>query len=352
MAVAAVRHYRRALRRERLFRDRLNPLENLSEVELITKYRFPGWAIQRITDIIEENVAHPSSKSGALPALLQVCVSLRYLASGSFQDSIGEHIGVHQTTVSRSFHRVINALVDAGPQFIRKPNQEEAQIQKRLFRDIAGIPDVFAAIDCTHIKVKAPVELQHEYINRKNTFSINTQAACDADLMFIDCFAQFPGSVHDARILRESGLYRAMERHPRAIQGIILGDSGYPIREWLITPFMNPQEQAEENFNTAHVLTRNIIERCFGILKKRFYSMQIGLRLYPDTACRAIYACFVLHNIAMALKVPLMDGLDHENAPEMPAIRYNQYGLGNASERAKTEAGKAIRHQIAHTFFE
>ena len=32
------------------------------------------------------------------------------------------------------------------------------------------------------------------------------QAVCDADLMVIDCLARFPGSVHDSRILRESGM--------------------------------------------------------------------------------------------------------------------------------------------------
>ncbi|GFR75183.1 nuclease HARBI1 [Elysia marginata] len=143
-----------------------------------------------------------------------------------------------------------------------------------------------------------------------------------------------------------------MERHPRAIQGIILGDSGYPIREWLITPFHAPQNAEEENFNNAHIATRNIIERCFGVLKRRFYSLNIGFRLEPDTSCKAIYACLVLHNIAIAMKVPLLEDVD-QGMPEddMPAIRYVANGLENAPERARTEAGKAVRRQIANTFF-
>lgn len=51
---------------------------------------------------------------------------------------------------------------------------------------------------------------------------------------------------------------------------INLGDSGYPLRQWLITPITNPNNEAEEYFNTAQMACRSIIERCNGVLKQRF----------------------------------------------------------------------------------
>lgn len=50
----------RALRRERVFRDRGNPIDNFTDIELIARYRFP---------IIKDIVQHPTSRSHAIPAL-------------------------------------------------------------------------------------------------------------------------------------------------------------------------------------------------------------------------------------------------------------------------------------------
>ena len=96
--MAAVIHARRALNRERIFKDRLNPLEMLDEHEILIKYLFPSWAIRQIRDLLAADIAHNSGRPGAVPPIIQACLTLRYLASGSFQDSVGEHFGLHQTT--------------------------------------------------------------------------------------------------------------------------------------------------------------------------------------------------------------------------------------------------------------
>ena len=72
-----------------------------------------------------------------------------------------------------------------------------------------------------------------------------------------------------------------MEQRLKAINGILLGDSGYPIRDWLLTPFNAPEGEEEDNFNNCHVLTRNVIERCFGVIKKRFYALHNRLKTGP-----------------------------------------------------------------------
>lgn len=56
----------------------------------------------------------------------------------------------------------------------------------------------------------------------------------------------------------------------KQIDGWLLGDSGYPLKPWLLTPFLNPSSNGEEKYNRCHKSTRNVIERAFGLLKSRF----------------------------------------------------------------------------------
>ena len=52
---------------------------------------------------------------------------------------------------------------------------------------------------------------------------------------------------------------------------MILGDGGYACRTFLMTPFINPTERHKQRYNRSHATTRCVIERAFGILKRRFH---------------------------------------------------------------------------------
>ena len=103
-----------------------------------------------------------------------------------------------------------------------------------------------------------------------------------------NCVVRWPGSVHDARILRESRFYRNLQQNPP--DGIILGDSAYPLLPWLMTPFSMPNNAAEEGFNCAHGRTRSTIDCLNGVLKRCFACLN-HLRVDPDRACNIILAC-------------------------------------------------------------
>ena len=81
--------------------------------------------------------------------------------------------------------------------------------------------------------------------------------------------------------------------------GLILGDSGYPLTRYLMTPYLTPQTPAEERFNASLCRTRVLIEQTFGILKRKFQALQIGLRTSPEQAVVYITASCILHNIAI-----------------------------------------------------
>ena len=81
--------------------------------------------------------------------------------------------------------------------------------------------------------------------------------------------------------------------------GHLLGDSGYPCRKYLLTPYADADTPSKVRFNTAFGRTRVRIEQTFGILKWRFSCLQRSLHVSPEKPCLIILACAILHNIAI-----------------------------------------------------
>ena len=93
-------------------------------------------------------------------------------------------------------------------------------------------------------------------LTRFSTF----QAICNADMEFIDIVTKFQGSAHDSYVLRQSNIYQRFESGEFG-DSILLGDSGYAQKTWLMTPFEEPHVGPEMGYNTSHKSTRNAVER-------------------------------------------------------------------------------------------
>lgn len=112
-----------------------------------------------------------------------------------------------------------------------------------------GFQKIVDAIDGTHVQIIAPKDNENEFVNRHHYHSLNVQVVFDAQYKLIDIIAKWPGSTHDARILSESGLRVLFEKGHIPIHTHLLGDSGYPSRRWLLTPFRMPQPGPQTNYN-------------------------------------------------------------------------------------------------------
>ena len=62
-----------------------------------------------------------------------------------------------------------------------------------------------------------------------------------------------------------------MEENGGWANGVLLWDSGYPCRPFLMTPYQNPVLDHQKKYNKCHCSTRSVIERTFGRLKRRFH---------------------------------------------------------------------------------
>ncbi|KAL1489866.1 hypothetical protein ABEB36_013795 [Hypothenemus hampei] len=125
------------------------------------------------------------------------------------------------------------------------PSTEEEQITNaRNFYNIAGFPCCIGASDCTHIKVQSPGVDAEIFRNRKDYFSLNCQAICDANMLICDLVCRWPGSAHDSTIFNNSNIRARLERGEFG-NNVIVGDGGYPIKSYLMTSLRNPQTHEE-----------------------------------------------------------------------------------------------------------
>lgn len=82
------------------------------------------------------------------------------------------------------------------------------------------------------------------------------------------------------------------------LRGVLVGDSGYACRPFLMTPLLNPTTPAEEAYNASHILARNVVERTFGCWKRKFQCLSRKFTLKLHNIPAVIVATTVLHNIA------------------------------------------------------
>lgn len=191
------------------------------------------------------------------------------------------------------------ALASLKPQYINMPStDEEISEMRQSFYNIARFPRCIGALDCIHVKIQSPGDDQGKlFRNRKQFFSLNVQTLADPHLKIRSIVARWPELAHDSHIFRNSILCRSFEQgdYPNSL---ILGDSGYGIIQYLITPLLNPRTHGEILFNESQIRTRNVVERQYGVWKRRFPALALGIRTSIDTAQAIIVATGILHNIA------------------------------------------------------
>ena len=102
---------------------------------------------------------------------MQLAVALRFFATGHFQTTDGDLIGVLQPSVCRIIHKVSAAIARRRRRFIKFPATTILQIFKEKFSLVGSMPGVIGCIDCTHIPIVSPGGEDAElYRNRKGFF--------------------------------------------------------------------------------------------------------------------------------------------------------------------------------------
>jgi hypothetical protein len=216
------------------------------------------------------------------PAVVKFISALHFFAHGSYQKSVGQDrlCSMSQDTVSKTLHEFVDIMLrHLANRYVKFPTTfEETVAVKTGFYNEFHIPGIMGCIDGTHVKIFPP-PAQHLiypgniFINRKNFHSINCQIICDHNLQILAIDARFLGSVHDSAIWMMSSIKRKLKNNydNGDRNAWLLGDAGYPLQPFLLTPIVGAEPGTPQaRYTAAHTPTRNCVERCIGVLKAYF----------------------------------------------------------------------------------
>ncbi|VDI26839.1 Hypothetical predicted protein [Mytilus galloprovincialis] len=155
------------LRRNRIFRDRLNPLDAYDDHELLYRYRMSRQTLMRVIDMVRDDIVHETQRSYALTPEQQTFAAIRYYATGSFQTVVGDTMGISQPSMSRIVQRVSSALCRHAGQYIRFPTTPRfQQAVKEGFMNEFTFPNVLGCVDGSLVQIKAPSTREDMYVCR------------------------------------------------------------------------------------------------------------------------------------------------------------------------------------------
>lgn len=107
----------------------------------------------------------------------------------------------------------------------------------------------------------------------------------------------------------------------------LIGDAGYPLQPYLITPIMDAGANTPEAaFNSSLTSARNCIERAIGVLKIRFRCLlkERVARYEPTVVAKLVSSASMLHNLCLLEGLPLI-GNANDPLPQEEVYVYQIY---------------------------
>ncbi|XP_065356335.1 putative nuclease HARBI1 [Calliphora vicina] len=305
---------KRQLRDERIKKRCLRVLSDpvdMNETLFISYYRLNKAAFQMVLGELA-----PLLPKCSIPESIQLASVLRFLAVGSYQGVIANdaNLSMGRYTFCKILWKVMPLLEETlcSKWISIVLDHQEQSASKTHFYQKFGIPGVVGCVDGTLIRLTKPPSDHALYFSRKGHYSINAMMVCDYDLRILAVDACRPGSCHDSFVWNMSDVKRYyLELYDEGNHNFrILGDSGYPLKPYLLTPYKNPSYgTVQYTFNLKHASARNVVERTIGVLKSRFRCLQNVLPYNPSKVVTIINVCCALHNICKHFGITTAEAL-------------------------------------------
>ena len=262
--------------------------------------------------------------------------------------------------------------------FVRLPTENDP-IPKEIRNNPKFFPffkDALGAVDGTHIACSPGPDERAGARNRKGFNSQNCLFACSFDFRFLYVLSGWEGSATDVTVWNNARLvdFRVPEGK------YYLADAGFASCPQLLVPYRNERyhlqefarggsgaqyvhgsfyvqsnihyrpKNAQELYNLRYSSARNVIERIFGVLKRRFQILLLPLEYDYKYQVRIPPAIAALHNFNRKYDPSFFDKLEAQLEMEVEVDAIGDLGTGPPTREEREEAAER-RDAIAESMW-
>ncbi|XP_055640385.1 putative nuclease HARBI1 isoform X2 [Toxorhynchites rutilus septentrionalis] len=334
----------------RRIRDTSNPLDQ-PDKSFIESFRVSKDIYKHLLHIIEANI-NRVQRFTSVPPTIMLAASLRFFVGGNYQKGVGDDrfIGLAQPTMSKVLQSVLNTIeANVCPDVIQFPSSEQAiNAIKNAFYKRTGFPGVMGCIDGTHVSIILPARDKQLYHNSEGFHSLNVMLVCDHTLTIRYLDANHPGSSHKSSAWNDSLLKETLaDRYDSGDKNTwLIGDAGFPLEPFLITPFRTDKNTSERQtkFNEIHSKTWVTVKRAIAVLKNTFRCLSAKHLYYkPEKAAQIVNVCVALHNLRIQYK------MDFEE-PDLSTAK-SDADLLSVEEDQNDDDAERTREEIMNSIF-
>jgi hypothetical protein len=301
-------------------------LDRLNEVEFRKAHGLSYEAFMDVAEAIRPLVENELDGRGGqrngnfFSAEIKLHMVLRWLRGGQFHDFLVP-FGISKAAFYATAWRVCSAICARYTlpmaEAVKAARRGDDSHFERWAKGFAAftlgvIAHCFGAIDGVQISIKKPTEKESPnpaaYFNRFSKATINVQAIADSTGRILWIAVNAPGGMHDHQALAITRMADVLASLLASLGYYAVGDEAYVNGPGMLTPISTPVAGTpEDHFNYFQSLTRNPIERAFGMVERRWgilwRRLEVGLAHVP----LVLRTCVLLHNICMDYAVPIED---------------------------------------------
>ncbi|KAF4137045.1 DDE superfamily endonuclease [Phytophthora infestans] len=340
-------------------------LEEGHPLRIFRNFRVTKEVFERLCTEVEEAV--PASPWARVEVKESVAMFLYCLSKNASNRDLMERFQHSGETVHRHFHSVLKVVCSLAKKYIVQPKTPSNELAKNP-KYASQFDKCRLAFDGTHIPAYVPEKDAKPFRDRTGRLSQNVFAACTFDMQFAFVLAGWEGSAADSTVLedaRRKGFATPSELFD-------LGDAGYGLTTEVLTPYRcvryhlrewgqaneRPQNY-KEYYNLRHAQARNVIERAFGVVKRRFPVLTTPPEFSITTQAEIVLACCVLHNFIRIQNDPNDDPEGEVYGPDdlqdnstSSGITDTNAGTTAQQRRAKTKEANSFRDRIAKAMWD
>ncbi|CAD6915345.1 unnamed protein product [Tilletia caries] len=270
-------------------------------------------AFHALASVLKAFPTYQQSRGGPAAVELQLAVALYRLGHSLSVPEIAAHAGCAQGSVVNYTRKFVEALCSIEEDLIPWASEEEKREAQDWVEIQSGVKEWrngWCMVDGSHIPLawRPGSGYDDDFINRKGTFSLNTQFVCLPTSLRIISYVVGPRRrVADSTVYAESPIARAPSLYLQRNE-FIWADLGYPLSRHIVKPYGHGASQRSKDirkFNYWHSHVRIRAEHAIAFIKGRFGCLR-ALRGFVSSeamemrAQDVVVACIAAHNLAMS----------------------------------------------------